>query len=92
MILARKGEVVSCANGHPICDVVKDVESVGPIRSKSFGNWRIGKSPLPGDLIGICHICGAFYIAGAWVVGERYGETSSLDRKGKLIHIGNEWR
>ena len=75
-VYAKAGEVVTCENGHPICEFVVDVIS-GATQNlpKQLGNWRqkvptVGQMPIPR-----CAVCGArFAIAGG------------------IFHIGSEWR
>lgn len=73
-VYALAGEIITCENGHPICEFVKTVET-GAIQNvaEQIGKWRqkaptVGDFPIPG-----CAICGAewtdgqtYHIAGAW--------------------------
>lgn len=80
--LARKGEVVTCENGHEICDVVVDIAAGDAVRSSGqFANWRSGMpEPKPSEPLAPCAVCGA-----RWA-GKPPGFT------GSVLHIGKEWR
>ena len=68
-ILARAGETLTCPNGHPVADIVRDIR-VGDVGvAEMFANWRSreGFTPrtcdpaagIPGDPLPLCSICGA---------------------------------
>ncbi len=77
--IARAGEVVTCQNGHQICDVAVDIarHSPGPLVSQ-FSNWRDIQEPKIGEIIPPCPHCGAPFI-----------ERGLLSAR---LHIGEEWR
>jgi hypothetical protein len=81
-LIARKGEIVTCENGHEICDVAEDIEASSIVRRNQFTAWRqpehaAGDGPAA---IGPCTVCGA-----RWV-GVPEGKT------GSYLHIGDQWR
>ena len=65
IVYANKGDVVTCENGHPICEFTMDVYSGEPQRlPEQLGSWRqeephIGQVPVP-----VCEKCGAMFTNG----------------------------
>lgn len=57
---ALRGEVVTCENGHPVCELARDVPlSDGHdamLRHSDFVNWRSGEESR------YCPVCGASFI------------------------------
>ena len=77
---AHEGEVVTCINGHAICDIARSLY-VGERRDNShFINWRIAK-PVETDPVGKlrCAQC-----RGVWIRGSTRG--------GYQFHFDNGWR
>lgn len=60
-VLVKKGEIVTCTNGHKICEAGKDISSGDLNWIKSLTNWMI-KEPGADDSFPVCH-CGAVFIA-----------------------------
>ena len=60
MIFAKKGELVTCDKGHPICRVAEDIDRGGRITTKLFDEWTI-TPPKPFEKIEPCW-CGSEYI------------------------------
>ena len=75
-IYARAGEIVTCENGHPICEFVENV-FYGQIQdvTRQFGNWwqeqpKIGEFPIRG-----CTVCGAMFTTGmVYHIGDSWRE------------------
>ena len=42
-LYARQGEVVTCENGHAVCDVMVDLPRHGTVMAQDFGNHRQGQ-------------------------------------------------
>ena len=78
-LYASKGEVVTCTNGHEICELGRNVYVGGNIESEAFVNWRNTEPAQPGDAFEPCKTCGASYIRSAGGFGAR-------------LHINGEWR
>lgn len=63
--IARKGEQITCTNGHVICEIVEDLYAWKPIPwGFAIGNWREGQErPAPGSMHKPkCSLCGADFI------------------------------
>lgn len=68
-ILARAGDALTCPNGHPVADIVRDIRLGQPCLPEMFTNWRgrEGWTPSAGDpaagIVGdplpMCLTCGA---------------------------------
>ena len=80
LLYASKGEIVSCENGHEICDVSRDVYVGDLIIVNQFENWRNQTAPMPNDVIKPCHTCGARFI------------DSKIPYGGTWLHINGQWR
>lgn len=71
---AVAGEIVTCENGHPICEFIETVES-GQRQDlpRQLGKWRqpepeVGTIPVP-----VCAVCGAqFYTGAHFHIGESW--------------------
>lgn len=60
----RKGEKVTCTNGHVICEALDDVHWGDVNWGEKFGNWRQEDIPSAGSMHKPpCMICGADFIA-----------------------------
>lgn len=79
-LIARAGEVVTCENGHEICDVARDIFLHDHVSPSQFTNWRNQPAPQPGENIRPCHECGADYISAPG----RFG--------GHKLRVAGEWR
>lgn len=88
-VIVKKGETITCAEGHPICDLAEDVVSGTLIRVALFENWRDGKAHS-GPEMPLCPTCGRFWMGFAHRMAKEYGVTPP--RTGVLIHVGDEWR
>lgn len=63
MIYARKGERVTCTEGHHIATFRRDV-FVNDIITADMLEWAVGISPRQdGDRLGACDICGGYWNA-----------------------------
>ena len=79
-LYASKGEVVTCENGHEICDMAKDVFVDDCLMVEQFENWRNQKPPMPCEVITPCQTCGAPFVK------------SEMPFGGTWLHINGEWR
>jgi len=79
-LYASKGEVVTCENGHEICELSKDVFVDDLIMVEQFENWRNQKPPMPCEVITPCQTCGARYLM------------SEIPFGGSWLHINGQWR
>ena len=64
----KKGEHVTCTNGHVICDLLCDLSFGGmpDTWADAFGNWRQDDRPKLGSMHQPkCAICGAPFLS-AW--------------------------
>lgn len=62
MTIAKAGERVTCANGHHICTVARDIKPGEVQRRDDFKDWQ-QPEPLMGTMLPIkCDICGEPYI------------------------------
>jgi len=52
----KRGEIVTCENGHVICECVKDLHLYDMAWGQNFGNFR---QPIPETKWQYCNICGA---------------------------------
>lgn len=84
-VFARKGEVVTCENGHAICDVGVDLHRFGYMRAADFTNWRKLPPPQSGEQVTSCPECGAPFITQM-----RRGQTQIHFANGWRPHIGSE--
>ena len=58
VVYARVGDIVTCENGHDVCDVVQEIHVHDVIRASHFGNWRDIEAPTAGDpLLRECPLC-----------------------------------
>jgi hypothetical protein len=80
ILYAKAGEIVTCLNGHEICDVAKDIFVADLISINQFENWRHQPQPVPHDTIKPCMTCGAPYIK------------SDMPYGGTRLHINGKWR
>lgn len=77
----KPGDLVTCANGHLICEIAKPLSYGDKISPDCFHNWCQGmKPPLNGERVKPCPDCGADYI--------RVGNLNL----GYQVHINGEWR
>lgn len=76
---ASPGEIVTCEDGHPICEVAEPLMKNMKLSVLSFRDWKIDK-PKPGDrLNSTCPQCGERWI--------KDGETGPW-----ALHVNGEWR
>lgn len=80
ILYAKKGEVVTCTNGHEICELAKDVYVNEPLMAEKFINWKNQEPAKPCDVIAPCNACGEPFIKSAMPYG------------GIWLHIDGEWR
>ena len=80
--LAKKGEIATCQNGHPMFEVLEDIFSGGIVKSSDFKALGDVPKPVGGCLAPGCPICGTLCIA----------HPDGKFPDGAQIHIGNEWR
>lgn len=79
-LYASAGEVVTCTNGHEICEIAKSIFVADLISVNQFINWRHQPQPQPRDPITPCMTCGAPYIQ------------SDSGMAAMRLHINGEWR
>lgn len=75
-IYARKGEICTCTNGHPIFTFRRNVRFGVPPRDVDTYAWRQTRLKM-GDPITNCAICGAKF---------------ATNNGGFFVHIGDAWR
>ena len=80
VLYAKAGEIVTCLNGHEICELAKDIFVADHISASQFKWWRNQMAAKPNTPIEPCHTCGAPYVKS----GTPYG--------GTYLHIDGEWR
>ena len=104
-MIAYKGEMVTCENGHEICEVVQDIGRYSGANAEMFAAWRIEVSSEGDQLMRFHCPCGAEFIrpmskepAPPQRTGLRCfrpwlteAEFAYMAR-GLQLHIGNEWR
>ena len=82
-VYAKAGEVVTCENGHVICQFVETVcRGATQNLPKQLGHWR-QKEPKVGGPIPVCAKCGAwFYLSpGLFHIGKSWRDPSRLIAK-----------
>ena len=79
-LYASAGEIVTCLNGHEICELAKDIFVADLISVEQFKNWRHQPQPQPRYPITPCMSCGAPYV------------TSTTAYGGTRLHINGVWR
>jgi len=79
-LYASAGEIVTCLNGHEICELAKDIFVADLISVSQFKNWRHQPQPQPHDPITPCMVCRAPYVNSTTAYG------------GTQLHIDGEWR
>ncbi len=82
-IFAKAGELVTCENGHEICEVATDLHTQAKITASQFRNWRFPIDTTPGNTVPNCPQCGAKFMG--------HPEPDKFPEGGKL-HVGDEWR
>lgn len=67
----RKGEVITCRNGHEICEALDDVFPYQLNWHLCFGKWRQSE-PETGSRLPTCEVCGSevFDFPIVWVNGK----------------------
>jgi hypothetical protein len=63
MIIAYKGERVTCENGHGICTVAKDIDSKDLVSASQFEDWLFEVDTRSGSRIPVCPVCSAPFLA-----------------------------
>lgn len=63
VLLIRAGEIVTCENGHEICEVACDIHRDDELKAEQFRNFRQIEQPKDGDPMLPCKICGGAYHA-----------------------------
>lgn len=77
---ARKGEVVTCVKGHPICIIARDIYVGDPRQSDHFENWKDPEPSRDANVAEItCKRC-----RGRWLRGN--------PREGYAFHFRDGWR
>lgn len=81
-IIAKRGEKVTCENGHLICEVAADIMSGEVVTPSQFSNWheRLVGEIKSGETVPRCPECSSFFIRIPIVLG------------GAALHIENTWR
>jgi len=80
VLYAKKGEVITCTNGHAICELAENVYVGGTLIAEQFINWRNQEAAKPCDVITPCKTCGEPFIKSVMPYG------------GNHLHIDGEWR
>lgn len=65
MLKYSKGTIITCEQGHEICEFDEDIYSHSLVKSSNFTNFRgENKHPKPMDRIGDhpCYICGSNWV------------------------------
>lgn len=59
--MTHNGDLVHCANGHVVCEVVDAGKLSAPnLWASAFGRWRMRqKPPITGGTMPVCELCGA---------------------------------
>ena len=56
------GDIVTCPNGHEICELIEDIDSGMVATPNVFGHWRPEQvkpaNHMPVDSTAVCGICG----------------------------------
>lgn len=92
---AKKGEIVTCSNGHPICEVAQDIINDSEQNpDRDYVNWT-QDPPTIGTSADKCRcaVCGArFYYSG--VVLEVIEDDSKIIKtvSGAGLHFADGWR
>jgi hypothetical protein len=63
--MIEKGEIVTCENGHEICEVSTDLYRTSPVNSSDFINFKNGIQPVQHQRVdenNKCTICDAEWI------------------------------
>ncbi len=70
--VVSKGEIITCENGHEICEVMEDVYPFQMNWHLCFGKWR-QYEPTLGGRFPVCEVCGSevFQFPSIWVRGEK---------------------
>ena len=81
---ARAGETVTCINGHPVCDIARDIVDYERHSPSHFTNWR---QPEPDKSMHItairCTEC-----RGVWIRAGKAPAGHSVYQ----LHFENGWR
>ena len=80
VLYAKKGEIITCTDGHEICELECDVYIGGLLIASQFINWRNQEPVNPHDEIRPCKTCGKPFIK------------SEMPYGGTWLHIDGEWR
>lgn len=66
MIYIRKGDLLTCSEGHPIAEAACDIVAGAPLRVEDFTDWRI-PAPRPEDKLADCNChCSKPYLRPIW--------------------------
>lgn len=79
-VFAKKGDQVTCENGHPICIVAGALKKGFPITASDFKNWKIKIDLSSGAEIPFCPHCGGLFIG------------KPRENEGFKIFIDGQWR
>jgi hypothetical protein len=83
-IIARKDEIVTCEDGHPVCVIAYDHIAGASINGKMFKAWRDGIEPVvqPDGSV-LCMVCGA-----PWLKVKKFDQGVKF----ACMHFANGWR
>ena len=81
LLYASEGEVVTCENGHEICELSRNIFVDDRIMVEQFVNWSNQEPPEPHEVIKPCQTCGARFI-----------DTAEHPYGGSWLHINGQWR
>ena len=79
-LYARKGECITCINGHAICEFFRDVKRGDGRSAEDFTNWR---QPEPDKSASVADIR-CIECRGSWINGNA--------RDGYQFHFSEGWR
>jgi hypothetical protein len=78
-LMGRKGDVITCTNGHPLYQLTRDIRSGETMSSKDAKGIPPTPDPNEYETLKPCHVCEAYW----W---------KTRQRGGALVFIDGEWR
>lgn len=80
VLYARQGEIITCTNGHRICELSRDIYVNEPLMAEQLTNWKNQEPAKPCDVIMPCNTCGEPFVK------------SEMPYGGSWLYISGEWR
>lgn len=84
-VIGRCGDIVTCENGHEVCELLEDIDTTQTASADALGLWRLGQvKPSPGERIdqsSRCGICDA-----RWAATSHHGRGATLHVNGGWVH------